>query len=104
MADVREEHLDLLSVLLKASLAQKKAILDTLDDSQVNFIRDLVFNFLKTFPLDRKVKSKLFRKKGLLSISNPKTSARHSKTLIKKYKKNIIDLITKYKDKLMTLF
>ena len=103
MADLRETHSDLLSVLLKGSLAQKKAILETLDDSQVGFISDLVFNFLNTFPLSRKERQRLYRKPGLLVIANPKKTVRHRKTLIKKYKKHIVDLLTKYEEDLTTL-
>ena len=103
MADTRVEHTDLLSVLLKGSLAQKKAILDTLDERQVDFIRDLIFNFLNNFPISKAEQNKLNKKKGLKNIANSKRSNKYRKRLIKQHKKHIISLLDRYRDQLMTL-
>ena len=103
MADTRLEHTDLLSVLLKGSLAQKKAILDTLDEGQVDFIRDLIYNFLNNFPISKAEQKKLNKKKELKYIASPRRGNKYRKRLIKQHKKHIISLLDRYRDQLMTL-
>ena len=103
MVDLLKEYSDFLSLLLKGSVKQKKAILETLDSGQVDFIRDLIFNFLNTFPLNKKELKKLYKKKDLLEIANYKRSSRFRNHLIKKNKKTILDLISRHSAKLVTL-
>ena len=103
MVNTLEEYADLLSVLLKAELIQKKAILDTLDSGQVDFIGEIIHNFLNNFPIDKKELRKLIRRNTIKDIANFKRSNRFRKTLIKKNKKIISELLTKYRDNLMSL-
>mgnify|MGYP001552461941 CR=1 FL=1 len=103
MVNLLAQHSDLLSLLLKAELNQKKAILSTLDLNQTDFIGEIIYNFLNTFPIGESELKKLSRKPWLKKISNFQISPRHRRTLIKKNKKVIIDLLTKHKDPLLSL-
>mgnify|MGYP001551112167 CR=1 FL=1 len=97
------EYSDLLSLLLKAEIVQKKAILDSLDPGQVDFIGELVHNFLTTFPIGKAELRKLIKRNTFKEIANFKKSNRYRKTLIKKNKKFISQLLDRHKDKLSTL-
>lgn len=103
MVNALLEYSDFLSVLLKAELIQKKAILDTLDPGQVDFIGELVYNFLNTFPIAKAELRKLIRKNTFKEIANFKKTNRYRKTIIKKNKKIIAELLSKNRDNLITL-
>lgn len=103
MKDMLVEFRDLISVLLKAGIAQKKAILEHLDPDQVDFIGEFVYNILNTFPISKKEVKKYNRKNKFKEIANFKKSNRFRNTLIKKHKKVLIDILLKHKDNLTKL-
>ena len=92
-----------MSVLLKGGAGQKKAILDNLSKDQVDFIGELVYNILNTFPIEQKQVKRLYKKKGFKEIGNFRKTARYRNTLIKKHRRSIVDILVKYKDNLMSL-
>ena len=52
-------------MLFSADDKQRKAILATLSDGQVNVISEIIFNLLEKLPLDKKSLN-LFKRKGYL--------------------------------------
>ena len=103
MTDSLKDYTDFLSLLLKSSVKQRKAILNTLDAGQVDFIRDLMYNFLNTFPIPKKELKKLYKKKDLMEIANYKKSNRFRNHLIRKNIRTIIDILSRHSKKLLTL-
>ena len=87
----------------QSELIQKKAILDTLAPMKGYFIGEIIHNCLNKFPRVIKELRKLIRRNTIKDIANFKRSNRFRKTLIKKNKKIISELLTKYRDNLMSL-
>ena len=103
MKDLLPKHQDLLSVVIKAGKKQKKAILDNLEQEQVDFMSQLVYNFLNSFPIEKTQLQKLRKKEKFIDIANFKKTVRHRNRLIKRHKKTLMDLFDKYRVNLITL-
>lgn len=83
-------------LLLTTHLPQKKALLQSLTNDQVDFLSEVFYNLLHVLPLTEKERKPLLRKKYLTQIGNIKRSYPYRKVRIKKYSKQLIQTLENY--------
>ena len=103
MTQSLDTHAHFLSLLLQAQKNQRKALLETLSHAQLDFIGDLFYNLVNNFPINTQEKRSLSKKKFVRILTDLKKSYRLRLNTVKKNKKQIEQILLKYKDNLLTL-
>lgn len=98
-----KDNLSFFRLLLETSSLQRKALLDTLSESQVNLISELVFNLLYVLPIQVKARKSLQRKTYLKDIAKIKRTYKYRKSKIRRNRAHIIKLLEAYKQDLLGL-
>lgn len=103
MVNLLNSQSDFLSLLLKTGKQQRRAILDTLSDSQLNLLGEIFYNLINTFPISQSEKNSLSKKRFVKVLTDFKKRPKLRHTVAKKNKKQIEDILLKYKDNLLSL-
>ena len=93
MSKLITRHKHFISLLMKTSKEQSRALLYTITIEQVTVLSEIIFNLL-TLPLKKKQKDFITRRNTLFNkLGNKKTSNRVKIKLIRKNLKIILELI-----------
>lgn len=98
MSDKVRENLSFFRLLLDTNQLQRKALLDTLSESQTNLISEIIFNLLYVLPIHAKERKALQRKVFLKDIAKIKRSYKYRKTRIRKNRLQVLKLLDMYKE------
>ena len=95
------QQIHFLYLLFSADTKQRKALLSTLSDDQVNVISEIVFNLLEKVPLNQS-DTKLFKRKPYLQkLATIKTSVNRRRNLLKKYSKQISQILAHFSENIL---
>lgn len=90
-------------LLLNGPARQKEALLKTADPEQVDFLAELVYNFLHHFPISEKERKALNRRRFLPKIASIKRSVKARKTMIVNHRRQFISTLIEHHSKLNSL-
>ncbi len=96
MAERVRENQHFFHLLLSTHPHQKKALLQTITNEQIDFLSEVFHNLLYVLPLTEKERKPLSRKKYLAQIGNIKRSYPYRKARIKKHSKQLIQILENY--------
>ena len=103
MVNLLDDHSDFLSLLLKTEKNQRKALLSTLSQPQVDLLSEVFYNLINNFPIPQSDKKSLSKKKFVKVIADLKKSYKLRNSTVKKHKKQVEQILIKYRNNLLTL-
>lgn len=95
------QQIHFLHLLFTANDKQRRALLTTMSDGQVNVISEIIFNLLEKLPLDKNSQKLLKRKPYLKKLATIKTSSTRRRSLLKKYSKQISQILMHFGENIL---
>lgn len=87
-------------LLLTAHPLQKRALLLSSNNEQLDLISEILHNILNTLPLEAAQKRQLNRRKYLSEIANIKRSHKYRRDRVKKFKCKLLKLLEDHSEQL----
>ena len=95
-----KENIHFFQLLLNTHKPQKKALLLTISNPQLDFLSELLHNIVFTLPAGDKQHNKLQKRKYLTDIANIKRSSSFRKQRVKKHAGQVIKLLDDFNPQL----
>lgn len=82
-------------LLLHGRPIQRKALLETASDAQLDFLSELCYNILNTLPVRKGAREAMGRRKYMHEVANIKRSHAYRRQRVRKFKNKLLEAIDK---------